>query len=267
MITWFSRKIRDTDNSTKTSDDFVSLSSHELRSPLSIIKWYTEILLDEDAGPLTDDQRKYLTVIESSNQRAIDLVRSLLNVSRLDLGTFSIKPEPLSIDAGIETIIATLLPLSSAKDITIIHEKEGVLPTISIDKHLCDMVVRNILTNAILFSKKGGKVFVKTSLVAAHTIKEKMSIPEESVLIAVGDEGIGIPEKDTVNIFKKMFKASNVKDSETTGSGLGLYITKSILDHSGGLIWFTSTENVGSIFYVTFPTKGMTKKEGRTTLD
>src|SRR3954466_1820549 len=90
MLDWFNRK-KEVTNEEGTVD-FVSLSSHELRTPLSVIKWYTEMLLDEDAGPLTEEQRKYLKTIESSNQKAIDLVRSLLNVSRLDLGTFCIVP-------------------------------------------------------------------------------------------------------------------------------------------------------------------------------
>ena len=138
MISWlFGNKKALHDEIKKADDNFVSLSSHQLRSPLSIIKWYTEILLDEDAGPLTDDQKKYLTVIESSNQRAIDLVRSLLNVSRLDLGTFRIVPEPVSLVDIIGEAVSSLEKETHAKKITIIHSHGDDIPTFNADKHIC----------------------------------------------------------------------------------------------------------------------------------
>ena len=119
MITWFKdkKKIR-VPLSPKKKDDFTSISSHELRTPLSIIKWYTEMLLDEDAGPLTEEQRKYLLTIESSNQRAIDLVRSLLNVSRLELGTFSITPTEVLVTESVEELLAGLSKEIVTKNLT-----------------------------------------------------------------------------------------------------------------------------------------------------
>lgn len=268
MITWFSRKKKRAVPSVKKGgDDFVSLSSHALRSPLSIIKWYTEILLDGDAGPLTEDQRKYLTLIESSNQRAIDLVRSLLNVSRLDLGTFSIMPEEVSINAIVNEAVEALALEAKKMGVEIVQKEDMSIKNISADKHLCLMIFKGLLSNAILFSKKGGDITISTSLVAKSKTIDGMIIGEESILITVADTGIGILEVDKSKIFSKMFKASNVKDSQGAGSGLSLYIIKSILEYSGGSVWFTSKENVGTTFFVTLPTKGMIKKEGRTTLD
>lgn len=268
MITWFSRKKKHTVPSVKKDgDDFVSLSSHALRSPLSIIKWYTEILLDGDAGPLTEDQRKYLMLIESSNQRAIDLVRSLLNVSRLDLGTFSITLEEISINAIVNEAVNALSLEAKKKDVEIVQKEDVTIKNINADKHLCLLIFKQLLSNAVLFSKKGGDVTISTASVTKSKKIDGVTIGEESILITVTDKGIGIPEADKSKIFSKMFKASNVKDSQGAGSGLSLYIIKSVLEHSGGNIWFTSTENVGTTFFVTLPTRGMIKKEGRTTLD
>lgn len=267
MINWLFGKKKHAPRVAKKGDDFVSLASHELRSPLSIIKWYTEILLDGDAGPLTEDQQKYLRLIESSNQRAIDLVRSLLNVSRLDLGTFSVSPVEVSILVLVQEISKSLQELSSKRNVSIIVDEKSIDYSFSADMHLCEIVIKSILTNAVSSSKDGSQVTVLVSLHEAHEQLQGIYLSEKSVVVAVKDAGIGIPEVDAPKIFSKMFRASNVMDSDSPGSGLGLYITKSILEHTGGKIWFTTREGEGSIFYVAFPCSGMKKKVGRTTLD
>ncbi len=268
MIAWFSRKEKQNlHNEKKEGDDFVSLSSHQLRSPLSIIKWYTEILLDGDAGDLTEEQRKYLTIIESSNQRAIDLVRSLLNVSRLNLGTFSVSPVEVSITEVISEAVSFFKKDAARKEVTIrAEEKDGGLK-IQADKHLCLLVIKTLLSNAIAFSKQGGTATLGTAHVRRGETVGEMPLEEESIVISVTDSGIGIPDKDKSKIFSKLFRASNVKETEGSDSGLGLYVVKTIIDYVGGKVWFTSTVNVGTTFYIALPTKGMKKKEGTTTLD
>lgn len=248
-------------------DDFVSLSSHELRGPLSIIKWYTEILLDGDMGPLTDDQKKYLTVIEMSNKRAIDLVRSLLNVSRLDLGTFRIVPVPVDMRALTLEVIDFFKGEVLSKKIAITVEVEGAIPTLQVDIHVTTVILKNLINNAIAFSPQSGSITITLRIVRNGAVIEGVPVLDESILVIVRDEGIGIPASDQDKIFSRMVRGSNVDDSTGTGSGLGLYITKTILEYVGGKVWFVSKENVGSTFYAAFPTKGMLKKEGRTTLD
>ena len=267
IMGFFSKKENFLHSKEKRGNDFVSLSSHELRSPLSIVKWYTEILLDGDAGPLTEDQRKYLAVIESSNQRAIDIVRSLLNVSRLDLDTFSIKPEDTSVSSLVADVAELFQKEANKKNVTIIKEVKEGIRNISVDKHLCSLVLKTILSNAVTFSREGGEVNVVTTMLPQHEKIGEMTVHEESIMVTITDSGIGIPDKDKEKIFSKMFRASNVKDSEGSDSGLALYIAKTVLDYVGGKIWFTSIEKVGTTFYITFPTRGMKKKEGTTTLD
>ena len=266
MIEWLFGKEK-TVGSSGSKNDFISLASHELRSPLSIIKWYTEILLDEDAGALTEDQRKYLTVIEASNQRAIDLVRSLLNVSRLDLGTFSVSPVPSDLPAMVSEVVVTLSEKASQKNVTIVVHKEENVPTILVDTHVCQLVIKQLILNAVTFSKSGGTVTVETSLKKANEVVGEKTLQTESIIISVKDNGIGIPEKDYPTVFSKMERGSNVQDSDTTGPGLGLYISKTIMTIVGGSIWFTSQEGEGSTFYLAFPTSGMKEKKGRTVLE
>ena len=264
MIAWFSSKKK---NVSSKKDDFISTSSHARRSPLSVIKWYTEILLDEDTGPLNEDQRKYLKVIESSNQRAIDLIRSLLNVSRLDLGTFSISPEMVSLSDIIKEVTDLYCKDASKKHVVIEYKEGARVSPISVDKHVCLLVVKQLLLNAIVFSQENGIVHVVTSLVSKGSKVSQEFFLDESIVLTITDAGLGIPEKDKAKIFTRTFRASNVKDQEGSDGGLGLYITKTIINITGGKIWFESEEGKGTTFYVSFPTKGMKKKEGTTVLE
>lgn len=265
MVAWlFGNK--KTQPSTK-NDDFVSLSSHELRAPLSIIKWYTEMLLDGDPGPLTEDQRKYLTVIETSNQRAIDLVRSLLNVSRIDLGTFRIEPKLVQVGSLVDKVCGSVTEIASKKNIKLTTRYEEGIPDSMLDESLSIFIFRHVISNAIFFSKEGGEVTISTKLLPGGESITGHLLPEKSVIVIIHDSGIGIPENDQDKIFTKMYRASNVNDTTGTGSGLGLYMVKQVCQFFGGDIWFTSSQDEGTSFYLAIPCKGMVAKEGKTTLD
>lgn len=251
--------------------NLLSLASHELRTPLSIVKWYTEMLLDGDAGTLTDDQAKYLRTIQISNQRAIDLIRSLLNVSRLDLGTFSVSPVETDLRFLVKQIIAEQKTLLDDKKMRIEEVYEsgvpGMVPTLSVDKQISLVIFRTLISNAILFSKEEGVVNVRICEMRQGEECGSRKLVDDSLVFSVSDTGIGIPENDKQNIFSKFFKASNARDKDDKGAGLNLYIVKLVLSKIGGDVWFTSELNVGSTFYVTFPKSGMPTKEGKTTLD
>lgn len=264
------------DNTQQKSHDaqgstLLSLASHELRTPLSIVKWYTEMLLDGDAGVLTDDQTKYLKTIQTSNQRAIDLIRSLLNVSRLDLGTFSINPIEVDLRSLVKQVITEYKIYTDEKKIGIeeVYESSipGMIPTLQADKQICLVLLRNIISNAIFFSKENGIVQITVREMKQGEEYGSKKLLDDSLVLSVADSGIGIPDSDKDKVFSKFFKASNVNADESKGSGLSLYITQLILSKIGGEIWFTSTQNVGSTFYLSFPKCGMPRKEGRTTLD
>ncbi|MFA7245260.1 MAG: PAS domain S-box protein [Candidatus Magasanikbacteria bacterium] len=240
----------------KAKTEFVSLASHQLRTPLSTINWYAEMLLDETAGKLTDDQKDYLLEISAGNKRMVDLVNSLLNVSRIELGTFAIDPEKLDIREVFDSVIKELEPNIKEKKMLVKTKYDKKIKKINLDPKLIRMVVQNLLSNAVKYTPEKGKIMVN------------ISNNDQELLISVADNGYGIPKDQQKNIFGKMFRADNVKLKDTTGTGLGLYIVKSIIEQSAdGKIWFESKENKGTTFYFTLPLKGMVKKEGSKALN
>ncbi len=238
----------------KAKTEFVSLASHQLRTPLTSIKWYAEMLLDGDAGKLTKEQKRFTREIYIGNQRMVDLVNALLNVSRIELGTFTVEPELLSIESIAISLIHEVQSQIKAKKIKFSKKIDKNLPKIKSDPKLLRMVFQNILSNAIKYTPKNGKV-------SMEIIKQKTDI-----LIKVSDSGYGIPEDQKDKIFTKLFRADNIRAMDTEGTGLGLYIIKSIINDMGGKIWFESKENKGTIFYVTIPLKGVEQKKGTKTL-
>ncbi len=234
----------------KAKNDFVSLASHQLCTPLSAISWYSEMLLSGDGGELSKEQRKYVQTIYHSTKRMILLVNALLNVSRIDLGTFAIEPELTDIRSIAEKVISELPPIIKDKKINISKKYAENLPKIMADPSLVKLIFQNVLSNAIKYTPEDGNV--------DFSITKK----EGNILIKIKDSGCGIPEEQKSRVFTKLFRADNVRRLETDGTGLGLYIVKSILDYSGGKIWFESQENKGTTFYITLPLSGMKKKSG-----
>ncbi|MDD5639510.1 MAG: PAS domain S-box protein [Candidatus Pacebacteria bacterium] len=235
----------------KAKSEFVSLASHQLRTPLSIINWYTEMLANEDAGQLNEAQKSYLDEIIVGNKRMIDLVGALLNVSRIEMGTFAINPIKSNLVKISKEIINDSLIKVKLKNIKLDCNYGKNIPLMRVDKKLFSIVIDNLISNAIKYTPpNSGKIFFKIS-------KEP-----NGVLITISDNGYGILKKDKDKIFTKLFRGENVKEKETDGTGLGLYIVKSIVEQSNGKIWFESRENKGTTFYVLLPFSGMKKKKG-----
>ena len=241
------RDISDEREIDKAKTEFVSLASHQLRTPLSTVNWYAEMLLAGDVGELNDKQKKYLNEVYTSNQRMVELVNALLDVSRLELGTFIIEPELTDICGLAKNVIAEQKPQIDVKKIKFLFSCEKKVMFLQADPKLLRMVMQNILSNAIKYTPDGGKIKF------AISISDK-----ENIKIKISDTGYGIPKNQHGKIFTKLFRADNVRDKDTNGTGLGLYIVKSIVENSGGKIWFESQkENGGTIFYVTLPIKGI----------
>jgi len=244
--------------------DFVSIASHQLRTPLTAINWYVEMLLSGDAGQLTQDQKSYLQEIEVGAKRMVALVNDLLNVSRIETGRLKIEPVPIDIVAFAKDVIHELMPWARAKSCTInLDVSHEPLSTIPIDASLMRQVMDNLLTNAIRYSSPLKECDITLSLRLQNEEKiNDSSTPSSSLVIAVSDKGIGIPKEVQPRIFEKFFRADNAVTSEARGSGLGLYLAKMIVEASGGEIWFESQEGEGTTFYVAIPVEGMHKKEG-----
>ena len=237
-------------DSAKT--EFVSLASHQLRTPLSAINWYTEMLLSEDAGPITDTQREYLNEVSHGSRRMVELVNALLNVSRIELGTFAVQPEPTDVVELARDVLNELKPKISEKKLFIEEKFSEHLPKVLVDPKLTRIVFQNLLTNAVKYTPEEGKITVSIAL----------GEDGKMFTISVSDTGYGIPAEDRPRIFTKLFRASNIREKETDGTGLGLYIVKSIAEHSGGTVTFTSKEGKGTTFTLMLPVSGMRPQEG-----
>jgi PAS domain S-box-containing protein len=239
----------------RAKTEFVSLASHQLRTPLSAINWYTEMLLAGDAGKLNAEQRQFLEQVYTGNQRMVNLVNALLNVSRIELGTLAVDPKLIDFYQIADSVLADLKKQITEKKIKVETKYDKFVPKINADPNIIRIIFQNLLTNAIKYMPEKGKVSVSLR-------KEK-----EHVLIQISDSGYGIPDHQQDRIFEKMFRADNVREKETEGTGLGLYMTKSVVESAKGKIWFESEENKGTTFYITLPLSGMEKKEGSKTLN
>lgn len=240
----------------RAKTEFVSLASHQLRTPLSTIGWYAEMLLSGDAGEINADQKLYLDEIYRANRRMVELVNAFLNVSRLELGSFIVEPEAVSMVPVCEGVIADEKPNIERRKIILETNFGKDIPIIHADPKLLRVIFQNLISNAIKYTPEAGTVLVGIELEADR----------RNVHISVKDTGYGIPKDQHDKIFTKLFRADNVKVRETDGTGLGLYIVKSIIDHSKGKVWFESELNKGTTFHVMIPTSGMRKKEGATKL-
>jgi len=222
--------------------EFVSLSAHQLRTPLSAIKWSLKILLDGDVGEITEEQKTLIQKTYEANERMIELINDLLDVTRIEEGRYLYKPQPTDIEEVIQSIINSLEQAAENKKIDLKFRKtREKLPKINLDREKMGLAIQNLVENAINYTPQGGKVTVS------------LKCGKKEVEIAVSDTGMGIPSNQQKRVFTKFFRGSNAIKTETKGSGLGLYITKNIIEAHGGKIWFKSEERKGTKFYFTLP--------------
>jgi two-component system phosphate regulon sensor histidine kinase PhoR len=229
----------------KMRTEIVSITSHQLRTPSTIIKGNLEMVLGGDVGSISDQQKELLEDTYLGNQRMIRLINDLMDVAKIDEGKFKISLESAQLEDVVRDVVKILEPLSKERHVSLNYNYPSVaLPPVKINRQRVTQVIQNIVDNAIKYScgNNNGSVSVE--------VQEDAKFLE----VIVKDNGIGIPEAEQDKMFERFSRGSNsTKLDPGGGSGLGLYIAKAVVEQSGGRIWFESKENEGTIFHTTFP--------------
>jgi len=225
----------------EAKDEFVSMASHQLRTPLTSIKGYISMVLEGDAGKISETQAKMLGQAFFSSQRMVYLISDLLNVSRLKTGKFVIESKPVYLPDIVESEIKQLIEGASAKNLTLSFTKPKEFPTLLLDEMKIRQVIMNFTDNAIYYTPSGGKITV--------TLKDT----PKSIEFTVKDNGIGVPKEQQHKLFVKFYRADNARKARPDGTGLGLFMAKKVIIAQGGSMIFDSTEGRGSTFGFSFP--------------
>ncbi len=230
--------------------DFVSIASHQLRTPLTVIRLYSEMLTKE-AAKFSPKHRKYLSTVSFSTEKMARLINELLNLSRIESGRIRVDPVLTDVAMFVKTILLDLRSLAVMRLCTLEFSKSSTkMPKIPLDQDLLRHVVTNIVENAI---KYAGQRKNSVKVCVSPIMKSKKPFAR----ISVRDEGIGIPRKEQARLYEKFFRGTNARTVMTEGTGLGLYLCKVILDLTGGALSFTSIEGKGSTFHIDIPFSGM----------
>lgn len=222
--------------------NIISITAHQLRTSFSALKWTMKMLLDGDAGKLTDEQTDLIQKVNESNEKMLLLVNDLLSLSHRDDISISYNFKELDILKIIEETINEFCGETTKKQIKIIiTKKQETFPCIKGDEEMIHIVLQNLIENAIKYSDNNNDVSISIE-------KE-----DNNINISIYNRGTIIKENDKENIFKKFFRSPNAIEKEPIGSGLGLFTTKNIIEKHNGKIWFENTNNEGTTFFVSLP--------------
>ncbi len=225
----------------ETKDDFMSMASHQLRTPLTAVKGYLSMVVEGDAGDLTPVQKKMLGQAFMSSQRMVFLISDLLNVSRLKTGKFVIEQTPINLANMISEEINQLREMAALRSLQLTYDKPKEFPTLMLDETKSRQVIMNYIDNAVHYTPKGGH------------IKIELRDRPHSVELRVTDDGIGVPRSEHHHLFTKFYRAANARRERPDGTGLGLFMAKKVIVAQGGAVIFESRENHGSTFGFTLP--------------
>jgi len=223
--------------------DFVALTAHQLKKPLSEMKLSLQMILAGDFGSVSLEQKEIIEKILHSNETAICLITDLLDMAKIEGKKTLYNRSSVDVVELIESLISFEHDALKRKNIVVKLEKPSVVPSVMADRSKLSLAIQNILDNAVKYTPVGGSITIG--------INEH----QEGVEIIVKDSGIGIPHDQHKKLFTKFFRGVNAIKMETSGSGLGLFIAKNIIEGQGGSIRFESEENRGTTFFIVLPTK------------
>jgi len=219
--------------------EFLTIISHQMRAPFSNLRWVIELMRSGKAGKVSKQHEEYLSILKENSERMEELIERLITVSKIEQKMLPMRKEPFAIKDLIDKSVLEFKAFAEASNIDVVLEVEENLPTIIGDITQMREVIDNLLDNAIKYTKGNGTVVIKTQ-------KRK-----ETVYFEIKDTGTGIPKDDQKYIFQKFFRSENALKNQTQGTGLGLFIVKSIIESHGGKIGFKSEEEKGTTFWFT----------------
>lgn len=224
-------------------DEFVSMASHQLRTPLTSVKGYISMVLEGDVGRISATQRQLLSEAFASSERMVHLINDFLNVSRLQTGKFMIEQRPIDLAKLVGQEVESLRRTAEAHSLKIQYKQPPYFPVLSIDEGKIRQVVMNFLDNAIYYSREG------------TAIKVSLRVDGGDALLEVRDTGIGVPKSEQAHLFTKFFRATNARRQRPDGTGVGLFLAKKVIVAHGGNMVFSSVEGEGSTFGFRLPIK------------
>lgn len=228
----------------KARTEFLSLVTHQLRTPLTGAKYIFELVLSEKMGPINISQREMLLQGSDSNNQMLLLVADLLDLAKMAEGDSPFNYEDTNVSKLVKDVYNNLMPNAQAKNIKLkLHLPDKGLPKAKIDSKKMKFVLQNLLDNAIKYTPERGVVTIELEADSKHIIAH------------IKDTGIGIPQEEQEKMFTKFYRASNAEKAKKIGTGLGLYIVKNIVERHGGTIEFESKVDQGTTFTFTMPLK------------
>ncbi len=224
----------------QAKSDFLSITVHQLRTPLSATKWIFKMMMDGDLGAVTPEQRNIIARGFESNEQMIRMLAEVSNANHVSEWKMAFKPGPMDIIECIDGALGSFAGEAKTRNVTLSFHGNHSLPRVMADKEKVCLVIQNLVENAIKYNRKGGTVTI-----AAETFKE-------SLVVSVTDTGIGIPIEAQSHIFSKFYRAKNAEVADK-GTGLGLFVGKEIIEGNHGNIWFESTPDIGTTFFFSLP--------------
>lgn len=230
---------------SRMKSEFIHIVTHQLRSPLTNLRWGIDFLMAGGAKDSKEKELEYFQILRENTGRMGELVDNLLIVSKIEQGNLPENKKEVNLCGLISTMLKGSEPFAKASNTEIIFNPPTPPITSFLDAERLKLVFENLINNAIRYSKGRGKIEV--------VVLEKKKMPKSNFVFEIKDNGLGIPEEEKKYIFQKFFRAKNVSEHQTQGSGLGLYISKMIIEKMKGKIGFKSVEGKGSTFWFTIP--------------
>jgi len=224
-----------------TKDEFLSMASHQLRTPLTSVKGYISMVLEGDAGKVSDMQKHLLSEAFVSSERMVHLIHDFLNVSRLQTGKFMLETRPIDLVKLVDAEVSSLVRTAEARNMKLKFTHSGDMPVLNIDENKIQQVVMNYIDNAIFYSHEQTTILV--------SLRRDGDMAE----LRVHDTGIGVPKHEQAQLFTKFYRASNARKQRPDGTGVGLYLAKKVVTAHGGEVLFESQEGKGSTFGFRLP--------------